>query len=211
MARPKIPYVGDDAVRKLLDRYACPAPFHVVRLRFLGEIMSPAVKVSPTDTIMSLWNGELPVFDSTQDASAFFEGMFGLWNHMVRQHGTGRSVRLAKIGPFDTREGMRAAAATRVEELYQGFLRGLVGENEAIDLPAGVPGLLARIEKGIELLARARNTFAHPAGPDDAAILAELANVFPIVDRALQEDLNAVVVAMARWRRQQAMGRTRIH
>jgi len=36
MAQPKLSYVGDGAIQKLLMRYGCPTPFHVVRMRFWG-------------------------------------------------------------------------------------------------------------------------------------------------------------------------------
>jgi hypothetical protein len=37
MSKPKYPYAGDAALKALLDRYRCPAPFHVVRMRFLAK------------------------------------------------------------------------------------------------------------------------------------------------------------------------------
>jgi hypothetical protein len=70
-------------------------------------------------------------------------------------------------------------------------------------VPPGVGDLLARIEKGIELLATTRNTFAKPPGPEDAAMLVELSGIFPEVDRAVQADLNAIAVAVKNWRREQ--------
>jgi hypothetical protein len=30
MPKPKFPYAGDAALKRLLERYRCPAPFHVV-------------------------------------------------------------------------------------------------------------------------------------------------------------------------------------
>ena len=70
-------------------------------------------------------------------------------------------------------------------------------------MPPGVGDLLARIEKGIELLATTRNTLSKPPGPEDAAMLAELSGIFPEVDRAVQADLNATAVAVKNWRKEQ--------
>jgi len=55
----------------------------------------------------------------------------------------------------------------RVEELYDGFTHGFTGGNRQVDVPPGVGDLLGRVEKSIELLAMARNTFAKPPGPGD--------------------------------------------
>ena len=70
-------------------------------------------------------------------------------------------------------------------------------------MPPGVGDFLTRIEKGIELLATTRNTFAKPPGPEDAGMLAELSAVFPEIDRAVQTDLNAIAVAVKKWRKEQ--------
>jgi hypothetical protein len=82
-------------------------------------------------------------------------------------------------------------------------MHGFTGGNQEIDVPPGVGDLLARIEKGIELLATTRNTFAKPPAPEDAAMLAELSAVFPEIDRAVHADLNAIAVAVKNWRREQ--------
>ncbi len=200
MAKPKPTYAGDGAIQKLLTRYGCPTPFHVVRMRFWGEIVSPAQKVSPVKTIEAFWPAGLPTFDSAEEANAFFQALMGLWNHLAGYQGGSPSLKLTKVGAIDSREGLHAAAKTRVEELYEGFVRGFTGGQEDLDVPAGVGDLLTRIEKGIELLATARNTFARPPGPEDAGILAELSGMFPVVDRALHDDLNAIAVAVTRWR-----------
>ena len=201
MAKPKFPYAGDAALKRLLDRYRCPYPFHVVRMRFWGEIVSPSFKASPLKTIESLWPDGLPTFEDGTEANAFFQALMGLWNNVARfQDG---SLKLQKIDKIDTREVLHAAAKLRVEELLDGFTHGFTGGSQQIDVPPGVGDLLTRIEKGIELLATTRNTFANPPGPEDAAMLAKLSAVFPEVDRAVQADLNAIAVAIKYWRKEQ--------
>jgi hypothetical protein len=44
--RPIPPTVSDDQVRAL-EGYHCPVPFHEVRTRFLSDIASPDLQVSP--------------------------------------------------------------------------------------------------------------------------------------------------------------------
>ena len=60
MKKLSLKYVGAKTVRALLERYACPIPFHIVRMRFLGNIATPKLDASPIETIKSFWGGELP-------------------------------------------------------------------------------------------------------------------------------------------------------
>src|SRR5215813_12777411 len=62
MREPKSEYVGDDAVKRLLRRYRCPAPFHVVRMRFWGAIASPSSEISMITIIQRLWSNGPPQF-----------------------------------------------------------------------------------------------------------------------------------------------------
>jgi hypothetical protein len=119
MAKPKFPYAGDAALKRLLDRYQCPFPFHFVRMRFWGEIVSPSFKASPIKTIKGLWPDGLPIFEDGAEANPFFQALMGLWNNVARfQDG---SLKLQKIEKIDTREVLHAAAKLRVEELVDGF------------------------------------------------------------------------------------------
>jgi hypothetical protein len=200
MAKPKFPYPGDISLKRLLERYRCPAPFHVVRMRMWGEIVSPSLEVSPVKTIEALWPDGLPAFDDAAEANAFFQSMMGLWNNLARFQSGSPPVRLQKIDKIDTREALHAAASLRLGELYDGFMQGFTGGKRKIDVPAGVADLLAGIEKGIELLAMTRNTFAAAPERDGAAMVAELGRAFPEVDRGLHSDLNGIAVAVTTWR-----------
>ena len=60
---------SDDQVRAILERYHCPVPFHAVRTRFLGNIASPDMQGSPMKMVEALWDGNLPTFDSIDEAN----------------------------------------------------------------------------------------------------------------------------------------------
>ena len=71
MAKRAVPATAsDEEIRVLLEHYRCPVPFHEVRARFLGNIATPAVGVSPIKMVERLWSGELPEFDSIDGAKA---------------------------------------------------------------------------------------------------------------------------------------------
>ena len=59
---------SDTDVRRLLDQYRCPTPFHAVRTRFLGSVTSP-LGASPLDQVKALWGGDLPEFENVAAAN----------------------------------------------------------------------------------------------------------------------------------------------
>jgi hypothetical protein len=206
MAKPKFPYVGDAAMRRFLKLHSCPTPFHIVRMRFWGEIVSPSLQVSPIKTISSLWPDGLPTIENGDEANQFFQTLMGMWNRMARHQDATSPVRLQVVDKPSTRDALREAAAMRIEELHDGFMHGFTGGHREMDVPSGVADLLKRVEKGNELFATTRNTFARPPGPDDAEMLMELARVFLEVDHAVQADLNAIAVAVKEWRKSHLPG-----
>jgi hypothetical protein len=106
--------VSDDEVRALLQRHRCPVPFHEVRTRFLGNIATPAMSASPIKIVEGLWGGELPAFESIDDANALVGALLkGLWNRLTRHQDRGAPFRLTRIDVMPTREGLSALALMR--------------------------------------------------------------------------------------------------
>jgi hypothetical protein len=126
---------SDEQVRALLERYKCPVPFHEVRTRFLGNIASPVMSASPIKVVQDLWDGELPPFDTIDDANELIGALvMGLWNRLNRHQDRNSPFRLLRIDTAPTRGGLATLALMRRQEL-DGFVAGLFGRNDAIDLP----------------------------------------------------------------------------
>lgn len=193
-------YVGDDAIRRLLLRYKCPMPFHAARMRLWGAIASPQENISPIPVFASLWDGNPPPLTDLAEANAFLQDMRGFWNSLAALQDGSPPLKLTTIGAIENREALHAAAKMRVEELWDGFLEGFTGGNDAIDVPPGVSSRVHRIEEAIRLLVGERNTFAAPPGPEDDAMAAEFIRMFPVIDNAVEGDLNAIAVAVKEWR-----------
>jgi len=174
MARRATPATAsDDPVRALLNRYHSPVPFHAVRTRLLGNIASPAVRGSPIRMVEALWGGELPTFDSIADVNELIGAlMMGLWNRLTRHQERSAPFRLTRMELPTTREGMAALAQLRRKEL-EGFVAGLFGGEESIDLPERAHkafGALAEIRailEGVQVLAEDPTK---PAASDDIAV-----------------------------------------
>ena len=96
---PKIKFKApsEHTVRTLLDRYACPVPYHEVRTRFLGNIATPLMGISPMQVVKDLWSGELPPFDSMNDVNELIGILInGLWNDLTKHQKRSAPFRLAR-------------------------------------------------------------------------------------------------------------------
>lgn len=135
MNKPK-PAGGPDAtVIAQLQRYQCPTPFHAVRTRFMGNIASPVADVSPMNTLKALWDGELPAFDTMDAVNELFnELVAGLWNRLTAHQNSRDPFKLMRFEVPPTPDGLKHLAQVRLQEL-DGFIEGLFGANEQIDLP----------------------------------------------------------------------------
>jgi hypothetical protein len=122
----------DEEVRVLLERYRCPVPFHEVCTRFLGNIATPAVGVSPIKIVEGLWGGELPEFNSIDAANELIGAlMMGLWNRLTRHQERNAPFRLVRPDVMTTREGLANLATIRCQEL-DGFVDGLSGTRQPL-------------------------------------------------------------------------------
>jgi hypothetical protein len=126
---------SDEQVRALLERYKCRVPFHEVRTRFRGNIASPVMSASPMKVVQDLWGGELPPFDNIDEANELIGALvMGLWNRLTRHQDRASPFRLMRVDIGSTREGLAALAQMRRQEL-DGFVEGLFGQEEVVDLP----------------------------------------------------------------------------
>src|SRR5450830_585480 len=106
-----------------------------VRTRFLGNIASPGIGISPIKMVEGLWGGELPEFGSSNTAKELIGALImGLWNRLTRHQERSAPFRLSRPDVATTREGLANLALIRRQEL-DGFVEGLFGAEETMDLP----------------------------------------------------------------------------
>ncbi|MCA7118281.1 MAG: hypothetical protein LGL72_02470 [Acidibrevibacterium sp.] len=163
------PTASDDQVRALLARTHCPVPFHAVRTRFLGNIASPDMQSSPMEMVKALWGGELPTFESIDDANELIGALvMGLWNRLTRHQERSAPFRLMRMEVPATRDGLATLARLRREEL-EGFVEGLFGNKESLDLPERAHkalGALAEIRAMLEEAQVLAEDLTKPAASD---------------------------------------------
>ena len=202
MAKSRQPVpVSDDQVRALLERYACPVPFHEVRTRFLGNIASPVLTASPMQAVRELWGGELPEFADMDAVNELIGALvMGLWNRLTRHQDRTVPFRLVRVTLPETQEGLHALSLIRCQEI-DGFAGGLFGNEEAVDLPKRAHkalDVLADTRRLSEGLYRATGPTVEPAPSDVAAgdrLVRELT-------KASEHEMHEAVLACSRARRQ---------
>lgn len=156
---------SDEQVRALLDRYACPVPFHAVRTRFLGNIASPVLSASPVEAVKDLWGGELPDLESAGAVNELLGALvMGLWNRLSRHQDRSAPFRLVRVDIPATREGLARIVLVRREEI-EGFVEGLFGKEASLDLPERAHRALKALSEIRALLEGARALAADPAKP----------------------------------------------
>jgi hypothetical protein len=196
------PTATDKEVRVLLERYHCPVPFHEVRARFLGNIATPTIGASPIKMVERLWGGELPEFNSVDAANELVGALImGLWNRLTQHQERSVPFRVMRRDVMATRECLATLAMIRCQEL-DGFVEGLFGEEETIDLPE-------RAHRGLDTLSEMRALMAavlHMARDETKAvsnqdIQTSLRNVREMTKIA-EHEIHAIVLSCARSRRQ---------
>ena len=202
MKKPSLKYVGDQSVRTLLARYACPIPFHAVRTRFLGNIATPKLDASPVQTIKSLWGGELPEFDDMVAVNELFEALMSLWNALAKHQSSTKPYRLARMAATPDPDDLRRLCRTRTEEL-ESFVDGLFGDEEVIDLPERANEALAKLGEINAMLHGILDLIERESAPP--ASEQELVNMFRQVrelSRIAEKELHALVLSCKRARQQ---------
>ena len=199
--RPANAVHSDDEVRRLLQQHKCPVPFHEVRTRFLGNIASPTMSASPLETVKGLWSGELPEFASMDEANELLEALvMGLWNRLTRHQERNSPFRLVRFDVPATPEGLGQLALTRRQEL-EGFVEGLFGGDEELDLPERAHHALTRLADiramyaGMILVAEGNTT---DLSPEITALLQRSRELTKISEHEIHE----AVLACTRARRQ---------
>ena len=136
--------------------------------------------------------------------------VMGLWNRLTRHQERSAPFRLTRIEIPTTREGMGKLALLRQEEL-DGFVEGLFGDQESLDLPERAHralGTLAEIRAMLEASRELADDLTKPAAPADIAVTL---GHFRELTRIAEHEMHEAVLSCTRARRQmmQALATTK--
>jgi hypothetical protein len=199
VAKPPVaPTATDQEVRALLERYACPVPFHEVRTRFLGNIATPALGASPIKMVESLWGGELLEFPSIDAANELIGAVIGgLWNRLTRHQDRNAPFRLTRIETEATRVGLTALALMRRQEL-DGFIEGLFGPEKALDFPERAHRGLGSLAEMWALFEAAAEVAADETKPGTGHDMETTLRLLREMSKNAEHEIHAVVLSCTR-------------
>ena len=186
--------------KALLERYACPLPYHQVRARFMGNIATPDMTVSPMQEIQRIWNNDLPVFESKSEAEEFFGTLFqGLWNALSTHQKRTDPFKLARLATAPANlEFLARFSRVRREEI-EGFVDGLFVGKDEMDLPE-------RAHKAVSVLGEMRSLFAAveqlASQPASVASITETIKHFQQMSRIAEHEINVVIQSCKKARAQ---------
>lgn len=196
----------EKAAKALLVKHACPVPFHEVRTRFLGNIATPEMSVSPLQIIKDLWGGELPVFDSMDELNELLEALIqGLWNELTRHQKRSQPFRLTRTSMDATAANLALYARIRLEEL-DGFVVGLFNGEDAIDLPERAHGAVGHLGELRAMMAGICNLVARDPHADDRTQLETTLKHLRELTRIMETEIHEAVLSCTRARRQMLEG-----
>lgn len=210
MGQSKVKPPTERAIRDLLDKYACPVPYHAVRTRLLGKIACPDPTVQPMSVVAGLWGGVLPEFESIEDANALLGALvMGLWNELTYHQDPRKPFRAIHVPLEPTGANLANMGTVRAQEV-EGFVDGLFnGEEEA--------GLPERAHEAVTHLGEIRAMMAGVADliertkdePDDRGQIKETIKHLRSMTEIMETEIHAAVLSCTRARTQKLPGLTK--
>lgn len=197
---------GGLAIKALLEKHACPVPFHEIRTRFLGNISTPASSASPLQVIKDLWGGELPVADSVDDLKKLFDTLVhGLWNDLTRHQKRSQPFRLVRPSTEATASNLALYARIRLEEL-DGFVEGLFNGEASIDLPERAHEAVGHLAELRAMMAAIGDLVARDPDAGDRGQLDKTFSHLRELTRIMESEIHEAVLSYTRARRQMLDG-----
>jgi hypothetical protein len=192
----------EKTIKTLLAAHACPVPFHEIRTRFLGSIASPGLSVSPFEVVKNLWGGQLPEFESLDAVNELIGVLInGLWNDLTRHQKRSEPFRLVRTSVPESRAGLAELALIRRQEL-DGFIEGLFGGADELDLPAKASAALDTLGEVRAMIAGVHQVASDPSKPAELSDITTTMKHVRELTRIAETEVNRVVLDCTRARRQ---------
>jgi hypothetical protein len=202
MKQKKAKVPSDAAVKALIEQYDCPVPFHEVRTRFLGNIATPELSASPLQMIQDLWGGELPVFDSMDEANELIGALIdGLWNGLTRHQKRSQPFRLTRVPMEPTAANLATYGHIRLDEL-DGFIEGLFNGHDIIDLPERAHEAVDALSDLRAMMVGLCDLMEQDPAAEDLRHIENLFKQLRELTRIMETEIHETVLACTRARRQ---------
>ncbi|MCP4287541.1 MAG: hypothetical protein GY792_24395 [Gammaproteobacteria bacterium] len=197
---------SEETLRALLERHGCPVSFHEVRTRFLGNIATLELSASPLRVVEGLWGGELPVFESMDEANELIRALVqGLWSDLTRHQKRSQPFRLTLVPLEPTAASLGHSGLVRLQEL-DGFIEGLFNGEETIDLPEQAHKAIGCLSELRAMMAAICGLASRASDVDDRAQHERTSKNLRKLTRIMETEINKAVLSCTRARRQMLEG-----
>jgi hypothetical protein len=201
--KSKVDALSDRVIRALLERHDCPLPFHAVRALFMGNIATPDMTASPMQVIRDLWGGELPEFETQQDAELLMTGLMqGLWNGMSDHQKRTSPFKLTRVkSQPPSWEALAGLSLIRFEEI-EGFIEGLFAGHDEIDLPEKAHAATNTLGELRAMIAGVHQLATTKATPTDVTELEGMIKQIRELSIIAEKEINVAIQSCKRARAQ---------
>jgi hypothetical protein len=142
------------------------------------------------------------MFETIEAANELIGALvMGLWNRLTRHQERSAPFRLTRVEVPATREGMGKLALLRRQEL-EGFVEGLFGDKESLDLPKRAHKALDILAEIRVMLEAARELADDPSKPAEPADVVATLGHFREITRIAEHEIHEAVLSCTRARRQ---------
>jgi hypothetical protein len=204
--KPNFKAPSEQAVRQILERYACPVPYHELRTRFLGLIATPLDRVAPMQVVKDLWGGELPAFDSIDDLNELLDTLInGLWNDLTKHQKRSAPFRLVRPTLGLTAIDLGNYALIRQQEI-EGFIEGLFNGKDRIDLPERAHEALGHLGELRAMMAGICDLVERDAKAESKTALETTFKHVRELTRIMEAEIHEAVLSCSRARREMLEG-----
>lgn len=150
----------------------------------------------------NLWGGQLPEFESLDAVNELIGALInGLWNSLTRHQKRSEPFRLVRTSVPETRAGLAELALIRRQEL-DGFIEGLFGGADELDLPEKASSALDTLGEVRAMIAGVHQVASDPSKPAELADITTTMKHVRELTRIAESELNRVVLDCTRARRQ---------
>ena len=187
----------------MLERYDCPMPYHAVRTHFLGAMCATG-PIQPMKALAQIWSGALPALPSIEAVNEFLGALInGLWNALTLHQDERHPCRLMAFPARATRESLVCLAKTRVEEM-EGFLTGVFGDQENLEMPAPMGKSLDTLMELEGIFSSVQALLENPGKLAAASDVEGLQNQLAELTTIAEQEIHTVVVGARELRGQVA-------
>ncbi|GGC43349.1 hypothetical protein GCM10011371_33500 [Novosphingobium marinum] len=201
--------LNEKAIRALLDKHACPIGYHQLRTRLLGAIASPDPDVQPMTVIASLWGGELPEFDSLDDANELLGALvMALWNELAVHQDPKVPFRAMSVPLEPTAANLRNYGMVRGQEA-EGFVEGLFNGADEAGLPERAHEAVTHLGDIRAMMLGVADLIERTAGEsEDRAQIKETIKHLRTMTEIMEAEIHAAILSCVRARQQGLPGLT---